>query len=163
MLTVSAYLLLSLMPVLSAAVLSSQEKSSSPYWTNSAPDAPSALKTIIRSEQVFNLSFRRFTLSSERGGSLATSSALRSNSNLALRREDQTGEPCDHSKSVFGLNPGKEVMLPTSNAAISRHTVQGSNELENYIHHIPLAGPMLLRVSQEPHLTRVFRVVQPRF
>ena len=162
-LTVSAYLVLSLISMLSGSVLSSQETSSSPHWTNSVPDAPSAVKTTASSETGFHFPFRRFALSSERDASLATSSALRSNSNVALKREGQIAKGFDYGKSVFGLNPGKEMLLPTSNAAISGHTVRSSDELERYIHHIPLAGPMLLRVSQEPHLTRVLRVVQPRF
>lgn len=161
--TISAYLFLILMSLLSPRFLSSQETSLSPQSTNSLPNAPSAHTTISKPEASFHFAFRTFAPSFEQGQFLGTFWAPRFNPNASLEREIQTFEPCVHCKTLFGLSPRQRMIFVPTNDPMNRHTAAGSDELENYIHHIPVAGPMILRISQEPHLTRLLKVVQPQF
>jgi hypothetical protein len=128
-------------------VLLSQDTSPSPSRTKLLPDAPSAFTT----GTIVRFTFERFALFSEPCQRLNHPSQRR------------TIEWCARSTSVIDLALPEKVIFGPAKDVINRHTALDSDELERYIQHIPVAGAMFLRISQDRHITRVLRVVQPEF
>jgi hypothetical protein len=155
--TSSACLFLTLIWVLSDQVLLSQD---TPPRTNSLPNAPSALATISESRTVVPFPFGRFGLFSKQCQSLNQPARFPT---PLLLQDRRTIEWCARSTSVVGFTLPKNIAFAPAKNAITRHTASDSEQLEHYIQHIPVAGPMFLRISQDPHITRVLRVVQPEF
>ena len=56
--------------------------------------------------------------------------------------------------------------VPSYSRVLSR-AIHSANDWQYYGHHIPLAGPVLLRVGHEaqahPHIVSLFKVIQPQF
>jgi hypothetical protein len=67
------------------------------------------------------------------------------------------------STFAVGLTLPKRTMFAPFNDFMSRPTIPDPDELEHYLQHIPMVGPVYLRISQDPHITRILRVVQPQF
>ena len=63
--------------------------------------------------------------------------------------------------------PMKWMTFAPTFGQVRHETIHSANGLESYGHHIPWAGSVILRVSQQvkahPHITRALQVVQPRF
>jgi len=156
------YFFLTLPSVLSTPVLWSQETAPSSHWSNSLPNAPSAFKPIRELQKGVPFTFRRFAIGTTHDLLSGTSLVSWSNTNTSLEREGQADKECDRCRSLAGVIP-RRAMVFAPKDLVNGQTAQGSDELEHYIHHIPLAGPIILRISKEPHLTRVLRVVQPEF
>lgn len=75
-------------------------------------------------------------------------------------------EPITVGRFTFGkvaLISAQQAMFAVPNGQMNRHIAVESDDLEHYIQHIPIAGPMFLRISKDRHITRVLRVVQPQF
>jgi len=140
-------LFLPLILMLCNQVLLSQDTSPSPSRTKLLPDAPSAFTT----EATMRFTFGRFALFPEQCQPLNHPSQRR------------TIEWCGRGTSVIDLALPDRVIFAPAKDVINRHTALDSDELEHYIQHIPVAGAMFLRISQDRHITRVLRVVQPEF
>jgi len=59
------------------------------------------------------------------------------------------------------------VTFKRSYSRLAPRAVHGLDDWQYYGHHIPVAGPLVLRVGQEaeahPHIVSLFRVIQPQF
>jgi len=138
-------LFLPLILVLCNQLLLSQDTSPSPSRTKLLPDAPSAFTT--RADVRFT--FGRFALLSEQCQS--------------LNHPSRTIKWCGLCMSVIDLALPERVTFAPAKDVMNRHTTLDSDELEHYVQHIPFAGPMFLRISQDRHISRILRVVQPEF
>lgn len=76
----------------------------------------------------------------------------------------RTYEPITVRRFTFGkVALSAQTMFATPSRQTNSHIALESDDLEHYIQHIPVAGPMFLRISKDRHITRVLRVVQPQF
>ena len=57
--------------------------------------------------------------------------------------------------------------FPPSYVHANTTTTHNADDWQHYAHHIPVAGPVALRIGQKaqahPHVTNVFKVIQPQF
>jgi len=64
------------------------------------------------------------------------------------------------------IRASSQWLAPTP-GTVHHPTTQPSNDLHSYVHHVPWAGPISVRVSQHakahPHVTAVLKVLRPQF
>jgi hypothetical protein len=69
-------------------------------------------------------------------------------------------------RSIGGVTSKWLTFAPTY-GKVHHETIYGVDELEHYGHHIPWAGPLIVRICQQakvhPHVARVFKVIRPHF
>ena len=84
---------------------------------------------------------------------------------LNLQRATGTGEWLGNAKYFTGSAPSR--WLTSEYGKVHYPAIQAPNDLHNYGHHIPWAGPVILRLSQQakthPHVTGVLKLFTPRF
>ena len=172
----SSVLLVSLL-VLSADVLWSQR---SPLEKSAVqlPDAPSRVAMVSETQPGLHLTFGGLP-SSFRQNQGQTESWMRFfsdqtgynrpsiNTNAALNEDRGTAEFWGKNKYFMGSAPTKGMTFAPSFGPVHHETIHGANDLEYYGHHLPWAGSVILRISQQasahPHITSVLKTVHPRF
>lgn len=153
----SACLFLTLFLVLSKQALLSQD---TPPWANSLPNAPSVLATTSATRTDARVLFGRFGFSKQCQSLNPPSTGFPA---TLLLQDRRTIDWCARTTSVVGFTRAANIVFVPAKDAINRHTASDSKQLEHYVQHIPVAGPMFLKISQDPHITRILRVVQPEF
>jgi len=93
---------------------------------------------------------------------MATNAAL----SPPTRTTEQWGELWGKEKYPMGSAPSKWGTFALTYGRMPRETICCADILEHYVHRIPWAGSIILRIGQQarahPHITRVIRVLKPR-
>jgi hypothetical protein len=91
---------------------------------------------------------------------------LPTNANAAPYPGTRTGELWGKEKHFIGGAPKWSKFAP-SYGKVPHETTYRVEDLEHYVHNIPWAGSIILRISQlanaHPHVMRVLTVVKPEF
>jgi len=86
------------------------------------------------------------------------------NTNGVLSR---TAELWGKEKYLTGTSPSKEWTFAPTYGKVSHETTWRVGNLEHYVHRIPWAGSVILRMGQQakahPHVTRVLTILKPQF
>lgn len=86
---------------------------------------------------------------------------------LELQRRTGTAELLGKTKYFIGSAPSKWPTFAPAYDKMHDRTVHRANDLEYYGLHTPWAGSMILRICQQakahPHVTRVLKLLKPRF
>ena len=172
----SSILLVSLL-ALSTQVLWAQ-RTSTEETAVPLPDAPSQVATISEAQTRFHFSYKGLPLSfrqnqgetesCKRFFSDETGYDRRSiNTTAVLNQNRGTTEFWGTNKYFMGSAPTKWMMFAPTFGQVHHETIQGAKDLEYYGHHMPWAGSVILRISQQarahPHIASVLKAVHPRF
>jgi hypothetical protein len=91
---------------------------------------------------------------------------LPTNANAAPYPGTRMGELWGRKKHFIGGTPKWPKFAPSYDE-VPHETTYRVEDLEHYVHNIPLAGPMILRIFQlanaHPHVMRVLMIVKPEF
>jgi len=86
---------------------------------------------------------------------------------LNLRELTGTAESQSSGNYFTGGTPNKSFTFKPSYLKLSNQTINRASDMDSDGRHIPLAGPILLRVAQQaevhPRITRFLKILQPRF
>jgi len=89
------------------------------------------------------------------------------NTNAVLNQDPGTAEFWGKNKYFIGSAPTKWMTFAATFGHVHHETTHGGNDVEYYGHHIPWAGPTILRIGQQakahPHITTVLKSVHPKF
>lgn len=177
LLHLSSSLLVSLL-VLSTHVLWAQRTSTLEESAVQLPDAPSRVATVSQAQTSFHLTYKGFPLSLRQHQGQTESwmrffsdqtgyDRLSINTNAVLNQERGTAEFWGKNKGFMGSAPTKWMTFAPPFGHVHHETIHGANDLEYYGHHLPWAGSVILRISQQarahPHLTSVLKTVHPQF
>ena len=173
----SPILLVSLLG-LSSHVLWAQRTSTLEESAVQLPDAPSRVATVSEAQTSFHLTYKGSPLSLRQHQG-QTESWMRFfsdqtgydrpsiNTNAVLNQDRGTAEFWGKNKGFKGSTPTKWMTFAPSFGHVHHETIHGANDLEYYGHHLPWAGSVILRISQQarahPHLTSVLKIVHPQF
>jgi hypothetical protein len=165
--------------VLSIQVLPAQRTSTLGESAVQLPDAPSRMATVSDAQTHLHLTNKGFPLSFKQNQGHPESwirffpdhtgyDRLSINTNAVLKQDTGTAEFWGKNKYFIDSAPPKRMTFAPTFGQIHHHeTIQGANNLEYYGRHIPWAGSVVLRVSQQakahPHITRFLTTVRPRF
>jgi hypothetical protein len=142
------------------------------------PDAPSRVATVWEAQTSFHFTYKGFPLSLRQHQGQTESwmrffsdqagyDRLSINTNTALNQDRGTVEFWSKNKGFMGSAPTRWMTLAPPFGHVHHETIHGANDLEYYGHHLPWAGSVILRVSQQarahPHLTSVLKTVHPQF
>lgn len=163
---------------LSTHVLWAQRTSTPEETAARLPDAPSRVATASEAQTRLHLSYRGLPLSFRQNQghteswmrffSDETGYDRRSINTTAVLNQDRgTTEFWGNNKYVMGSAPTKWMTFAPTFGHVHHETIQSTNDLEYYGHHMPWAGSIILRLSQQarahPHITSVLKAVHPRF
>jgi hypothetical protein len=172
----SSILLVSLL-VLSTHI-SAQRTSTLEETAVQLPDAPSQVATVSGAQTHLHLTYKGLPLSFKQNQGRTESwmrffldhtgyDPLSINTNAALNQDAGTAEFWGKNECLIGSAPTHWMPFVPSFGPVHHETIHGANDLEYYGHHIPWAGPVILRIGQQakahPHITRALKVVRPRF
>jgi hypothetical protein len=91
----------------------------------------------------------------------------RSPTNAVLDRVTRMAGLRSEEKYFTGSTPSKWLTFVPTYGNVHVETIYRVDELEYYGHQIPWAGSLMLRICQQakvhPHVTRVLKVLRPRF
>ena len=137
-------------------------------WSASQlPDAPSALARVPRSQPSSQKDLNVFASAStlrliaDEGGTASWMSSFRKGmqNRLAL---NEHGTRYPKTRMAGGW-----LALVPSYSRVQPKALHSADDWQYYGQHIPLAGPVVLRVGKEaqahPHVVSVFKIIQPRF
>jgi hypothetical protein len=173
----SSILLVSLL-VLSTDVLWAQKTSTLEESAVQLPDAPSRVATVSEAQTSFHLTYKGFPLSLRQHQGQAESwmgffsvqtgyDRLSIKTNAVLNQERGMAEFWGKNKGFMSSAPTKWMTFAPPFGHVHHETIHGANDLEYYGHHLPWAGSVILRISQEarahPHITSVLKTVHPQF
>jgi len=89
------------------------------------------------------------------------------NPQAALNLQQPTGTAASLGKSKYFIGSPSSQWLTSPYGNVHYRTIQPADHLQYYGHHIPWAGPTILRVSQQaknhPHVTNVLKLFRPQF
>lgn len=89
------------------------------------------------------------------------------NTQAALNLQQPTGTADSLGKSKYLIVSPSSQWLTSAYGKAHYGTIQPADHLQHYGHHIPWAGPTILRVSQQaknhPHVTSVLKLLKPQF
>jgi len=167
-------ILLSSLLMLSTHVLWAQRMSPLEESAIQLPDAPSRVATVSEAQASFHLTYKGLSLRQRQG---QTESWMRFFSDqtgydrLSIktnpRQNQERGMAEFRSKNQGFMGSAKGMTLASPFGHVHHETISGANDLEYYGHHLPWAGSVILRISQEakahPHLTSVLKTVHPQF
>jgi hypothetical protein len=89
------------------------------------------------------------------------------NTPAALNQDSGTTEFWGKNKYFMRSAPIKWMTFSPVFGNVHHETIHGANDLEYYGHHMPWAGSVILRISQQakahPHIASVLKAVHPRF
>jgi hypothetical protein len=92
---------------------------------------------------------------------------LPTDSKAVLDQATRTAELRGEEKYLIGSAPSKWLTFAPTNGKAHHETIYRVDELEYYAHHVPWAGSLIVRICQQakvhPHVTRVLKVLRPRF
>jgi len=84
----------------------------------------------------------------------------------ATRTAEQWGKLLGKEKYLISSAPSKWRTFALTYGTVPRETICCVGNLEHYVHRIPWAGSIILRIVQRakahPHITRVIRVLKPQ-
>jgi len=134
-----------------------------PIQLASAPEAKShpgpASETLPDSPRSQTESLEKLFRTSSYHASINTQAALN------LQQPIGTADSLGKSKYFKGSPPSQ--WLTSAYGKVHYQTIQPADHLQYYGHHIPWAGPTILRVSQQaknhPHVTSVLKLFKPQF
>ncbi|HWY55899.1 MAG TPA: hypothetical protein VNZ03_15635 [Terriglobales bacterium] len=173
----SSILLVSML-VLSSHVVRAQRTPPLEESAVQLPDAPSRVATVWEAQTSFHFTYKEFPLSLRQHQGQTESwmrffsdqtayDRLSINTNTALNQDRGTAEFWSKSKGFMGSAPTRWMTLAPPFGHVHHETIHGANDLEYYGHHLPWAGSVILRISQQarahPHLTSVLKTVHPQF
>jgi hypothetical protein len=177
LLHLSSILLVSLL-VLSTHVLWAQRTSTLEETAVRLPDAPSRVAAVSEAQTRLHLSYKGLPLSFRQNQG-QTESWMRFfsdetgydrrsiNTTAVLNQNKGTAEFWGKNKYFMGSAPTKWMTFAPTFGNVRHETIHGANDLEYYGHHMPWAGSVILRISQQarahPHITSVLKAVHPRF
>ena len=143
----SPILLVSLL-VLSTHLLWAQRKSPPEEIPVQLFDAPTQLVAVSEAQTLLHFNYRGLPLSFRQNQS-QTESWMR------FFPPDNTGDY------------GRPLTFASTYGNVHHETLNTADELEYYGYHIPWAGSLIVRICQQakvqPHVTRVLKVLRPRF
>ena len=128
----------------------------------SIPDAPSALARISDHQVTLNVFAPGSVLNlmPEAGHYESRTSWFRS------RIQDRPDSNRSAMRFADNRTGGLSLMFALDNVRIPK-TIHSADDWQYYGHHIPVAGPLVLRVGEEaqahPRLVAVFKMIQPQF
>ena len=173
----SSTLLVSLL-VLSTHVLWAQRTSTLEETGVQLPDAPSRVATFSEAQRRLHRSYKGLPLSFRQNQG-QTESWMRFfsdetgydrrtiNTTAVLNQDRGTAEFWGKNKYFMGSAPTKWMTFAPTFGHVHHETIHGANDLEYYGHHMPWAGSVILRISQQarahPHIASVLKAVHPRF
>jgi len=164
--------------VLSTHFLWAQRTSTLEESAVQLPDAPSQVAAVSEAQTHLHLTYKGLLLSFKQNQGQTESwmrffpdhtgyDRLSINTNAVLNQDRETAEFWGKNKYFIGSAPTKWMTFAPTFGHVHHETIHGANDLEYYGHHIPWAGAVILRISQQvkahPHITRALQVVQPRF
>jgi hypothetical protein len=173
----SSILLVSLL-VLSTHVLWAQRTSTLEESAVQLPDAPSRVATVSEAQTSFHLTYKGLPLSFKQNQGQTESwmrffsdqtgyDRLSIKTNAVLNQDRGTAEFWGKNKGFMGSAPTKWMTFAPTFGHVHHETIHGANDLEYYGRHLPWAGSVILRISQQanahPHLTSVLKTVHPQF
>jgi hypothetical protein len=173
----SSLLLVNLL-ALSTHVLWAQRTLTSEETADQLPDAPSQIAKVSEAQTRLHLSDRGLPLTFgqnqgqaetwESFFSGATGYDHRSIHIIAVPNQSRgTTEFWGTKKYFMGSTPTKWMMFAPTFGQAHHETIQGAKDLEYYGHHMPWAGSVILRLSQQarahPHIASVLKAVHPKF
>jgi len=142
------------------------------------PDAPSRVAMVSEAQTRLHLSYKGLPLSFRQNQG-QTESWMRFfsdetgydrrsiNTTAVLNQNKGTAEFWGKNKYFMGSAPTKWMTFAPTFGNVRHETIHGANDLEYYGHHMPWAGSVILRISQQarahPHITSVLKAVHPRF
>jgi len=89
------------------------------------------------------------------------------NTQAALNLQQPIGTADSLGKSKYFKGSPPSQWLTSAYGKVHYQTIQPADHLQYYGHHIPWAGPTILRVSQQaknhPHVTSVLKLFKPQF
>lgn len=163
---------------LSTHALWAQRTTTSEETADRLPDAPSQVAKVSEAQTGLHLSDRGLPLtfgqnqgqagSWKRFFSGETGNDRRFiNTSAVLNQNRGTTEFWGTSKYFMRSAPTKGMMFAPTFGQVHRETIQGTKDLEYYGHHMPWAGSVILRLSQQarahPHIASVLKAVHPKF
>ena len=172
----SSILLVSLL-ALSTHVLWAQRTSTEETAVR-LPDAPSRVAMGSETQTCLHLSYKGLPLSFRQNQgqteswmrffSAETGYDRRSiNSTAVLNQDRGTTEFWGKNKYFMGSALTKWMTFAPTFGNVHHETIHSANDLEYYGHHMPWAGSVILRISQQarahPHIASVLKAVHPRF
>ena len=173
----SSLLLVTLL-ALSTHVLWAQRTSTSEETADRLPDAPSQVATVSEAQTRLHLRDTVLPLTfGQNQGQSASWKRLFSgetgydrrfiNTTAVLNQNRGTTEFWGTNKYFMGSPPTKWMMFAPTYGQVHHETIQGAKDLEYYGHHMPWAGSVILRLSQQarahPHIASVLKAVHPKF
>ena len=176
-LRLSSILLVSLL-MLSTDVLWAQRTSTPKESAIQPPDAPSRVATISEAQTNLHLTCRGFPLGFKQNHSQTESwmrffpdltgyDRVSINTNAVLNQERGTAEFSGKNKYFMGSAPTKWMTFAPTFGDVHHETIDGTNDVEYFGHHMPWAGSVILRIGQQarahPHITSVLKTIHPRF
>ena len=128
-------------------------------------DTPAPFARVSETQPPMHLAYRRLPLSFEQGDSHP-----RTTTNAALypttRAAEQRGKLWGKEEYLIGNAPSKWRTFAFTYDKTPRETICCVGNLEHYVHRMPWAGSIILRIAQQakahPHVTRVMRVLKPK-
>ena len=178
LLHLSSILMVSLL-VLSTDVLWAQRTSTLEETAVQLPDAPSRVATVSEAQTRLHLSDKALPLSFFRQNQGQTESWMRFfsdgtgydrrsiNTTAVLNQDRRTAEFWGKNKYFMGSALTKWMTFAPTFGHVRHEAIHGANDLEYYGHHIPWAGSVILRISQQarahPHIASVLKAVHPKF
>ena len=127
------------------------------------PDAPSALARISDCQVTLNV----FTAGSALDLMPEASHYASRTSWFRSRIEDRPDRNQHAMPYTDNRMDGLSLMFAPDNVRIHPKTIHGADDWQYYGHHIPVAGPLVLRVGEEaqahPRVVAVFKMIQPQF
>jgi hypothetical protein len=177
LLHLSSILLVSLL-ALSTHVLWAQRTSTLEKSAVQFPDAPSQVATVSEAQTHLHLTYKGLPLSFKQNQGQTESwmrflpdhtgyDRLSINTSAVLNHDTGTAESWSKNKYFIGSAPPKWLTFAPTFGHVHHETTHGRNDVEYFGHHIPWAGPTILRIGQQakahPHVTTVLKSVHPKF
>jgi len=137
-------------------------------------DTPAPFARVSEAQTHLHLTNRRSPLTFDQNQGKTGSSVrfslryypLPTNTNAALYPATRTAESWGKEKYFIDTAPSKLSTFAPTYSKVPHDTTWGVGDLEHYLHRIPKAGSIILRVVQQakahPHLIRVLTVLKPR-
>ena len=162
----SSVLLVSLL-VFSTHVLWAQRTSTVEETAVQLPDAPSQVAKDSEAQTRLHFSYKGSPLSFTQKQGQTESYRWSVNAIPVLNQDGGTAEFWRKNKYFMGSAPAKWMTFAPTFGPVHHETIHGANDLEYYGHHMPWAGSVILRISQQakahPHIATVLKAVHPRF
>jgi hypothetical protein len=173
LLHLSSILLVSLF-VLSIHVLWAQRTPTREESAVQLPDAPSRVATVSEAQTHFHLTYKGLPLSLGQNQGQTESwmrffpdhtgyDRLSINTSAVLNHDTGTAEFWGKNKYFIGSAPPKWMTFAPTFGHVHHETTHGGNDVEYYGHHIPWAGPTILRIVSRPKLTRTSQLFSSQF